>query len=293
MDFRAAGGATRRHSRERKGTSPLVGLLVVSAIGSLAFGAIAATMADPLMAASLLTTYGAANVMMLLLVDFTGVVLSPDDYGILGPRPIGSRTYFAAQLAAVAVYVGAISVVIASVPAAVLAVRFGWAALPATLLAVLLGNLSTAVLVINAYVILLRWVHPAKLRRAMSYLQLVAATSFYVVYYLAMSSFQGALMAQVNFTASPWLWLIPTTWFAALVGLTTGAAAPAWIAAGLALLVAAAGVPLAAGRLSLDYARRIGEMTRGRGPPGAPRSGGLPRVGSGAGRAAAPPARAP
>src|SRR3954468_12997700 len=81
-------------------------------------------MPDALMAASLLTTYGAANTMMLLLVDFTGVVLSPDDYGILGPRPIGSRTYFAARLAAVAVYVGAISVVIASVPAVVLAVRF-------------------------------------------------------------------------------------------------------------------------------------------------------------------------
>jgi hypothetical protein len=287
MDFRAAGGATRRHSHDRKPGSPLAGLLVVSGIGSLAFGAIAGTMADALMAASLLTTYGAANTMMLLLVDFTGVVLSPDDYGILGPRPIGSRTYFAARLAAVAVYVGAISVVIASVPAVVLAVRFGWAALPATLLAVLLGNLSTAVLVINAYVILLRWVHPAKLRRAMSYLQLVAATSFYVVYYLAMSSFQGALMAHVNFTASPWLWLIPTTWFAALVGVATGAAAPAWIAAGLALIVAAACVPLAAGRLSLDYARRIGEMTGVGEPPGASRSGWLPGFGSGEARAVA------
>src|SRR4051812_114297 len=104
MDFRAAGGATRRHSHDRKPGSPLAGLLVVSGIGSLAFGAIAGTMADALMAASLLTTYGAANTMMLLLVDFTGVVLSPDDYGILGPRPIGSRTYFAARLAAGARY---------------------------------------------------------------------------------------------------------------------------------------------------------------------------------------------
>ena len=57
------------------------------------------SVADPLMSASLLTTYAAATTMMLLLVDFTGVVVSPDDYGILGPRPVGSRTYFAARLA--------------------------------------------------------------------------------------------------------------------------------------------------------------------------------------------------
>jgi hypothetical protein len=287
MDFRAAGGAARRHAREPRGVSPLAGLLFVSGIGSLAFGAIAGTMADPLMAASLLTTYGAANTMMLLLVDFTGMVLSPDDYGILGPRPIGSRTYFAARLAGITVYVGAISVVIASVPAVVFAVRFAWAALPATLLAVLLGNLSTAVLVINAYVILLRWVHPAKLRRAMAYLQLIAATSFYVVYYLAVSSFEGALAEHFDYATAPWLWLIPTTWFAALVAISIGAAAPVWIAAGGALLVAGACVPLAAGRLSLDYARRIGEMIGVAEPPRASRSGWLPGFASGESRAVA------
>ncbi len=136
MDFRAAGGATRRDQRERKGVSPLAGLVFISAIGSLAFSVIAATTADALLSASLLTTYGAANTMMLLLVDFAGVVLSPDDYAILGPRPVGSRTYFAARLAAVAVYVSAISVSIAVLPAIVYAVRVGVLAAPATIAAV-------------------------------------------------------------------------------------------------------------------------------------------------------------
>ena len=35
---------------------------------------------------------------MLLLVEFNAVVLSPDDYGVLGHRPVHSRTYFAARL---------------------------------------------------------------------------------------------------------------------------------------------------------------------------------------------------
>ena len=287
MDFRAAGGAARRHSHERKGASTLAGLLFVSAIGSLAFGVIAATTSDPLLSASLVTTYGAANTMMLLLVDFTGVVLSPDDYGIIGPRPVASRTYFAARLAAVCVYVGAVSLVIASVPAIVYGGRLHPLAGIAAVAAVLLCDLSAAVLVINGYVVLLRWVHPAKLRRAMSYLQLVAAMLFYGVYYLATVAFQETLLARLDFEQSPWLWLIPSTWFAAFVGVMAGGSAATWMASGVALLLAIACVPLAAGRLSLDYARRIGEMTGVGEPARKGRAPRLPGFRTGEGRAVA------
>ena len=135
----------RQGGAGRRGGSPLAGLLVISGIGSFAFATVAAALADPLMSASLLTTYAAATTMMLLLVDFTGVVVSPDDYGILGHRPVGSRTYFAARLAAIAVYVGAISVVIALLPAVVYAVRVTPIAGPAAVLAVLACDLCTAV----------------------------------------------------------------------------------------------------------------------------------------------------
>lgn len=261
-DFRAPGGAVATADKERRGASPLYGLLVVTGIGGLAFSLVAAMTADVLVSASLLTTYAAANTMMLLLVDFTSVVLSPDDYNILGHRPVGPRTYFAARMAAVALYVGSISAVLALAPAVVYAVKGGPAAFPATVLAVLLCGLSTAVLVITGYVVLLRWVHPARLRRAMSYLQLAAATSFYLLYYLAATSFQGVVLDRVGFANAPWLWALPTTWYGAVVAVASGGAATAaWIAAAAALLLTALSVPLAAGRLSLDYARRIGEMS--------------------------------
>lgn len=268
MEFRAPGGAVGPAENERRGASPLYGLLFVSGVGSLAFALVAAMTADTLVSASLLTTYAAANTMMLLLVDFTSVVLSPDDYNILGHRPIGSRTYFAARMAAVAVYVGSVSAVLGLAPAVVYGVKVGPLAVPATLLAVLLSGLSTAVLVITGYIVLLRWVHPARLRRAMSYLQLAAATSFYLVYYLAVTSFQGLLLDRFGFASTPWLWALPPTWFAALVAVAGGdAPAAAWAAAALAILVAGVSVPLAAGRLSLDYARRVGEMSAVGEPP--------------------------
>lgn len=288
MDLRARGGAVRPGDRERRGGSPLYGLLFISAVGSLAFALVAAATRDVLISASVLTTYAAANTMMLLLVDFTSVVLSPDDYGILGPRPVDSRTYFAARMAAVAVYVGAVSGVLGLAPAIVYGAKIGVLAAPATMLAVLLSGLCTAVLVITGYVVLLRWVHPARLRRAMSYLQLAAATSFYLVYYLAATAFQGALLDQVGFEGAPWLWGFPPTWFAAFVPVAGGQApAAAWVAMSGAIVVTAVSVPLAAGRLSLDYARRIGELTAVGEPPRSGRRRHVPGFGRGEARAVA------
>jgi hypothetical protein len=262
MDVRSAGGATRRHARGRAGASPLIGLAIVSLIGSVAFALIAVVAPDPLLSASLLTTYAAANTMVLLLVDFTGVVISPDDYGILGARPVDSRTYFAARLAAVFVYVGTIGVVTGLLPAIVYAVRFGPVAGIATVVAVLLCDLSVAVLVITAYVVVVQWVHPARLRRALGYLQLAAGMSFYGTYYLATVGFRAAFFDRFHFEGAPWLWSVPSTWFAAIVAVGAGRAGrAAWIAAAAAAMVTLGCLPLAAGRLSLDYARRIGEMT--------------------------------
>ncbi|HVD92726.1 MAG TPA: hypothetical protein VNC21_10605 [Vicinamibacterales bacterium] len=288
IDFRAAGGPTRRHGAGRAGSSALVGILIVSGIGGIAFAFIAAATPDTLLSASLLATYGAANTMMLLLVDFTGVVVSPDDYGILGARPVGSRTYFAARLSAVGVYVGAISVVIALFPALVYTVRLGPLAALAAVLSVLLCNLTTAVLVISGYVALLHHVHPARLRRALSYLQLVAAMSFYVTYYIATRAFRSTFLNRTGFDGAPWLWALPTTWFAALVAVAGGhAPAAAWAAALAALLLSALCVPLAAGRISLDYARRIGEMTAVGEPASAHRELRLPGFGRDEARAIA------
>jgi hypothetical protein len=261
IDFRAAGGPSRRR-RGATRSSQLLGLAIVGALGSVAFGFVAAASADVMMTASLLTTYAAATTTMMVLVDFTGLVLAPEDYAILAPRPVSSRTYFAARLAAVGVYVGTLSLANAVVPAMVYGVKTGPLAFPATLAAVVLCDLSTAVLVITAYVSLLRWVHPAKLKRAVTYVQLVGSTAFYGMYYLATVGFRHAFLDRVGFESAAWLWAVPSTWFAAVIAVAAGGApTAAWIAAEAALLVTLLCVPLAAGRLSLEYARQVGEAS--------------------------------
>lgn len=291
-DWRASGGAVRAHQQERGSGPAILGLLIVMAIGSAAFAVMAAITEDPFLSAAMLTTYGAANTMLLLLLDFTGVVVSPEDYAVLGHRPIDSRTYFAARLTSVAGYVGAMSVVLALLPAIAfwVAGRLGVLAIPATLVAVTFCNLVATVFVIASYVSLLGYIHPARLRRATAYLQLGVSMLFYVVYYLATIGFQHSFLERTGFADTPVLWLNPAAWFGAAIVVAGGQGTSRMVAASLAAVaLSAVAVPIAAGRLSLDYARRLGEVSAAAEParPGGRRRLYLPGFGRNEARAVA------
>ena len=263
MDLRAVAGPATRGAPQ-SGTVPLAGLAFVMAITGFAFALIASALTDAMLSATLLTTYGAMSTATLLLVDFTGVVVSPTDYGVLGHRPVSSRTYFAARLTSVLVYVSAMSLTLALLPAGAFAVfrGFGVAAFIATIAAVVLCNAVVTVLVIFIYAKLAAMVHPRRLRRAMTYLQLASAMAFYGAYYLITVGFQGTALAGTAFADLPWLWLNPASWFAAFVPIAGGEASrTAWIAAAAAVTIGCACLPLAAGRLSLEYAATLGELT--------------------------------
>jgi hypothetical protein len=270
MDLRAGGGATRARSDGKRRGHPLTSIAIVTGMGGAMFALLALRVPDVLVSATLLTTYGAINTVMLLLVDFTALVVSPDDYGVLGHRPVSSRTYFAARLASILVYITIVSAVLALFPALAYALwwQLGFVGLAATFAAVILCNVCAAVLIITAYVLMLGVVHPGRLRRAFSYLQLVSMMGFYGAYYLSMQGFRDSFLSQISFGDRPWMWANPASWFAALVRLTAAdSPRPVWIAAAAALATAVGCVPLAGGRLSLEYAQRLGEITAIGEPP--------------------------
>ncbi len=152
MDFRAGGGATTRSGTNRMRGHPLVGVAIITGLGGAMFATLAARIPDLLVSATLLTSYGGINTVMLLLVDFTGLVVSPDDYGVLGHRPVSSRTYFASRLTSILAYIGFISAVLALLPALCYAFwwRLGVTGLAATFTAVLLCDLSATVIIITS-----------------------------------------------------------------------------------------------------------------------------------------------
>ena len=205
MDFRAGGGATTRTGSGRARGHPLVGVAIITGLGGAMFAMLAARIPDLLVSGTLLTTYGGINTVMLLLVDFTGLVVSPDDYGVLGHRPVSSRTYFASRLASILAYIGFVSVVLAVLPAVCYALwwHLGVAGLVSTFAAVVLCNVSATIVIVTVYAMMLTLVHPHRLRRALSYLQLVSMMGFYIAYYLSMEGFRNSFLFRLSFSNQP------------------------------------------------------------------------------------------
>ena len=231
---------------------------------------LAAVVEDLRTYATILTSYAAANTSMLLLVDFTAVVVSPDDYRVLGSRPVDSRTYFAARLCTILFYVLAISLVLSLTPAIVLALwrELGIVAGACAVAAVVLCNVSTAVLIICLYAALAERVHPRRLTRALSYVQLAGSTLFLAAYYLAITAYDNERLQGLSVGTSWWVWLNPATWFASLVLVRPSLAARTyWIASVASMLMTAACVPLVSGRISLTYAERLAEIGAASEPP--------------------------
>ena len=201
LDFRAGGGATRQNGAGRARGHPLIGVAILTVMGGAMFALLAARIPDVMVSATLLTTYGAINTAMLLLVDFTGLVVSPDDYAVLGHRPVSSRTYFAARLASILAYIGVLGAMLALLPAMTYAFwsHLGLAGFFATFAAVLLCDGCATVIIITVYVVLLTRVHPHRLRRAFSYLQLVSMMGFYVAYYLSIEGFRDSFLFRLSF----------------------------------------------------------------------------------------------
>lgn len=263
MDARRGGGAKSPKDRGGLPGLPFVALLTINAMTGAMLAVLGAAIQDVRTFATLLTTYAAVNTSMLLLVDFTAVVVSPEDYRVLGSRPVDSRTYFAARLCTILVYVLAISLVISALPAVVLWLWRDLGALAGafTVAAIVLCNVCATVFVISAYAALVERVHPRRLTRALSYVQLAGSTLFLAAYYLAITAFDSVRVRELSLDAVWWAWLNPASWFASLVLVGGGLAGRAdWFAAAAALVLTAACAPLVSGRISLTYAERLGEI---------------------------------
>jgi hypothetical protein len=188
--------------------------------------------------------------------------MSAEDYWIVAPRPVSSRTYFAARFAAVLAYVVGIAGIMSAAPALVFAWRhtLGAGGLAGGLLAGVLTATAAAALVIGLYTQLLVRLPPARLVRVMSWIHLAGTGVTMAGFLLMLRAFEDARIRDASISDVPWIWLAPPTWFAALVpalggagDLAVGFGALAAVALTLTLLWTSSG------RLSIEFAATLSE----------------------------------
>jgi len=262
MDLRKGGGAHAARPERRRWISriPYAGLMIGSLLNSIIIAILVFVLDDPFTAVVLMVTMAAMNSAMLLLVDFTGFVVSTHDYWIVGPRPVASRTYFAARITAVLVYVSVAALAMSLAPATMLFVwhPVGIIGALAAILATILCCIATAGSVITVYTFLVAQVHPRRLGRALSSLQLASSAVSLTGFYLVIRSINGAAVRQVSIADQGWIWFVPVSWFASIEPALSGIGGVRESAAALAALgLTITALALAAGRLSLEFAERL------------------------------------
>ena len=153
-----------------------------------------------------------------LIVEFNEVVLSVDDVHVIGHHPVPARTYAAARVGNLLVYLSAIVVSTSVFPAVVgagLRDASVWY-VPAYLTATLFGNLAVAGTVISLYAFLSRGRPAAPIQEYLAWMQAaLMAVTFY--------GGQFALRDQQNrlellaYQPPEWFSLLPSAWLAAFV----------------------------------------------------------------------------
>jgi hypothetical protein len=263
MDLRRGGGAVRKGSRQQGASAmPLAGLLIGALMNSVLVTLLVFLIRDPLTAAVAMVVMASMTVSMLLLVDFSGSVVAAEDYWIIAPRPVSSRTYFAARLSAVLVYVIGFALALSFVPALVF---LGWHQLGAggfagAIAATVLAAVAGAALIIAAYTWLIARVSPSHLVGVMSGVHLSASILSMSGFLAVMKGFDDPRIREFSIAELQWIWYVPATWFAAIVPALSGIGGgrEALAAAG-ALFLTVVLLSVAGGRISLDFASRLSE----------------------------------
>lgn len=264
VDMRTGGAVLQarggRGGVASRGAGTFMGLLVSYAVMGGLFGALLWLVPNRFFAISLLFTFVIFSIGSSLLLEFHSIVLSPDDYRLLAYHPVSSRTFFAARLTSVLVYVWAMAFSLGLLP--LLASAFAsWGGLRialAVLVALIIASTTTAFWTIGTYVWLAQRVPVTKLRRTLSYLQLVLTFVLYGSYFGLPRLLHEPQMLDRAFPADGWFLANPGSWFAAYVQMALGVALPIHVAlAALTIVILIGGVWLSAGRVSLDYADRL------------------------------------
>jgi len=206
--------------------------------------------------------YGLVMVGMSILIEFGLVVISPDDFLILAPRPISSRTFFAVKLSNLCFYVLLLSLSLNAVPAVLgLACADSPWPFPLVYLSVaLVAALFVAGAIAAIYGLLLRKIDYERFKDLLVYCQLAFSFLFFFGYQIV-PRVRGVTGVTIAMLWKSWAVLIPSVWFAGLVELGLGHLT--WqgaVLGGVALGMVGLLLPAVLKSVSLDYSEKIGRM---------------------------------
>ena len=262
IDFRvaAAGQSIYHQDQKTSGTSRFFMRYIIYVFMGAMLSGLVVMNKDVFFTGTIVLSYIMVMTSMLVLVDFGAVVISPDDFAILGYQPVSSRTFFFSRLTNVLVYSTVLSTALGIIPVSMYFFIQGFRPLlgMAAAIAMLMSGTTTAMFLVLVYAAVLKVVHPNRLRRVIGYIQLLLSFLIYGGYALVPRMFNVKSVINLAVEKSPWMFLFPPTWFASYLDLAAGRRGLTEILPSLlSIAVLAILVHRAQGKLALEYSDRL------------------------------------
>ena len=264
-DFRSATGL----SMGRTDLSIWRSFLIYAAFGgfvTLVAASVTVFLPGLMLPGTIVVTQVGVVLAMTVLIDFQTVVVSPDDYDVLAHQPVSSGTYFLVKLTNVLIFTLIIGTLLGGPSVILLLVAYGPLVAAGGTLALVGVTTATTLAILCTYRGLLSIVHPRRLVRVLSTVQMIVVCAVMLFPLYVDNLFGPALERMMSgdgsITTPAWVLLAPPAWFASLLPLSAGDWSPGYAVA------AAAGIGsvfvlffLGARKLSVSYAERLGAIT--------------------------------
>jgi hypothetical protein len=213
MDNRRQLVAYRRRSKAEPGNTFIMTLVFYSIFGGFVSLAVV-NIPSFVLSMIVFFTYIMVMVSMTLITDFSSILLDTSDNTIILPRPVDSRTLFAARLTHILLYLSQLALGLSLIPAIVVLVQHGgWILL--TFLVLIGLAIVTSVVMTNAlYLLLMQVTSEEKLKSIINYFQIVMAIFIMAGYQILPRMIERIDIKTFDFVIQWWAFLLPPVWMA-------------------------------------------------------------------------------
>lgn len=160
-------------------------------------------------------SYIMAMVAMTLITDFSSILLDTSDNTIILPRPVDSRTLFAARITHILLYLTQITIGLSVIPAFIVMLKYG-AIIFLLFLVLTVLSVITSLFITNAfYLLVLRFTNEEKLKNVINYFQIVMAILVMGGYQILPRMAGKMDWLEYTFEIQWWNFFAPPVWMAA------------------------------------------------------------------------------
>jgi hypothetical protein len=159
-------------------------------------------------------SYIMVMVSMTLITDFSSILLDTSDNTIVLPRPVDGRTLFASRLTHILLYLGQLALGLSTIPAIVVALKYGGALLFFFVLAIALAICAAVFITNGLYLLIMQFATEEKLKSIINYIQIFMAVAIMGGYQILPRMMERMDMKTFVYEIQWWSFLLPPVWMA-------------------------------------------------------------------------------